>query len=269
MENTPQTEVQEEIQKQLGPARISFPILLLKVLAGLAGGGIGALILLVISVLAAAIIAPITNPAEVTEGISPVFVFVVSIMAFLASTASDILSVLFLSLTEREKYSKTPTAIYHIFILNVVLFILMVPVYFIATSAKTELSIFIIALHIIISSQASAMIMETVSNSKYSLIGLYGVTFSIVLSTAILFGLYGGTSAAIVLFMALPVVWGSIGLVYGIFAMIYGWVVDVYDKDFLSLDVDYGTDYGKAVESEKPKTPRAKDEAGADFLRHN
>ena len=260
--------VEEAVQK-LGPAKISFPVLLLKLLAGLAGGGIGALVLLVFAVLAASIIAPLTNPVDTTESISPVFVFVVSIMAFLASTASDILSVLFLSLTEREKYTKTATAIYHIFILNVVLFILMVPVYFIATSAKVELSIFILAIHVIISSQASAMIMEIVSNSKYSLIGLYGVTFSIVISTAILFGLYGGQSAAIVLFTALPVVWGSIALVYGIFAMIYGWIVELYDKDFLSLDADYGNDYGKEVESEKPKAPKAKDEAGADFLRHN
>lgn len=264
----PQQEVVEAVQT-LGPAKISFPTLLVKIFAGIAGGGIGALILLVVSVLAAAIIAPITNPAETVEEISPVFVFVVSIMAFLAATASDILSVLFLSLTEREKYTKTPTAIYHIFILNVVLFILMVPVYFIGTSANVDLSIFILALHVIISSQASALIMESVSNNKYTLVGIYGVTFSIVISTAILFGLYGGTSPAIVLFTALPVVWGSIALVHGIFAMIYGWVVDIYDKDFLSLETDYGVDYGKAVESEPPKAPKAKDEAGADFLRHN
>lgn len=272
MAETETNEVQvaeEEAVKQLGPARISFPVLLLKLLAGVAGGGIGALILLVVSVLAATIIAPLTSPTEAAEEISPVFVFVVSIMAFLACTASDILSVLFLSLTEREKYTKTATAIYHIFILNVVLFILMVPVYFIATSAKVELAIFIIALHVIISAQASSLIMEIVSNSKYSLIGLYGVTFSIVISTAILFGLYGGNSPAIVLFTALPIVWGSIALVYGIFSMIYGWIVELYDKDFLSLESDYGADYGKVVESEIPKAPRAKDESGADFLRHN
>jgi hypothetical protein len=256
-------------QKQLGPAKISFPILLVKVLAGLAGGGIGALILLVISVLSATIISPLTNPGESMENISPVFVFVVSIAAFIAATGSDILSVLFLSLTEREKYTKTSTAIYHIFILNVVMFILMVPVYFIAVSTKLELSIFIVALHIIISVQASALILEMVSNSKYSLVGLYGTTFAIVISSAILFGLYGGTSPAIVLFTALPVAWGTIAFVSGAFSMIYSWIVDIYDKDFLSLEVDYGKDYGKSVESEKPQAPKAKDEAGADFLRHN
>lgn len=262
------TEVQA-VAKQLGPAKISFPVLLLKVLAGLAGGGIGALVLLVISVLAAAIVSPLINPAEATESISPVFVFVASIMAFLASTAADILSALFLSLTEREKYTKTSTVIYHIFILNVVLFILMVPVYFIAINTMVTLSIFIVALHVIISTQASALILETVSSNKYTLVGLYGITFSIVISAAILFGLYGGTSPAIVLFTALPVVWGTIAFVHGAFSMIYSWIVDIYDKDFLSLEIDYGADYGKSVESSAPKTPRAKDEAGAEFLRHN
>lgn len=261
--------ISEEAPKQLGPARLGFPMLLLKTLAGLAGGGIGSLILLVIAVLAATIVAPLTDPTAATGSVSPVFVFVVSITAFLASTIGNILSVLFLSLTEREKYTKTSTTIYHVFIISVVMFILMVPVYFIAASINVGLAVFAIALHVILSAMASALIMEMVSNTKYALIGLYGIVFSIVLSTALLFGMYGGSNSAIVLFLALPIVWGSISLIYSIFSMVYGWIVDVYDEDFLSLEISFGQDYGKAIESDKPVAPRAKDEAGAEFLRHN
>ena len=263
------TTVSEEAPKQLGPARLGFPMLLLKTLAGLAGGGIGSLILLVIAVLAATIIAPLTDPTIAADGVSPVFVFVVSIMGFLASTIGNILSVLFLSLTEREKYTKTSTTIYHIFIISIVMFILMVPVYFIAASINVNLAVFAIALHVILSAMASSLIMEMVSNTKYSLIGLYGTIFSIVMSAAILFGMYSGTSTAVVLFLALPIVWGSMAFIYSVFSMIYGWVVDLYDEDFLSLEINFGQDYGKAVESDKPVAPRAKDEAGAEFLRHN
>jgi len=120
-----------------------------------------------------------------------------------------------------------------------------------------------------LSSMASALIMEMASNTKYALIGLYGIIFSIILSAALLLGLYGGDNSAIVLFLALPVVWGSMAFIYSVFSMIYGWIVDLYDEDFLSLEVNFGRDYGKEVESDKPLAPRAKDEAGAEFLRHN
>lgn len=259
----------EEQPRQLGPAKISFPLLLLKTLAGVAGGAIGSLVLLLIFVVASSMLNPLINPAEST-GVSPVFVFLLLIMVFFASTGGNLLSVLFLSLTEREKYQKTPTAIYHIFIISVIMFLLMVPVYFIAASIKIDLVVFVVGLHIILAAMASAMVLEIVSNHKYALLGLYGIIFSIIVTSAILFGLYGAVSTgAVVVFVALPIVWGVMSFIYSAFCMIYGWIVDLYDKDFLSMETEYGNDYGKAVESDKPKTPRAKDEAGAEFLRHN
>jgi len=76
-------------------------------------------------------------------------------------------------------------------------------------------------------------------------------------------------NTAILLFAALPVVWGSIAVVQSITIMIYGWIARVYDKDFLSTQTVYGDDDGKEVESEEEAAPKAKDEAGADFLRNN
>jgi hypothetical protein len=112
------------------------------------------------------------------------------------------------------------------------------------------------------------LILEIVSDRKYALVGLYGVTFSIVISAAVIFLMAKVvTSPTILLFAALPVVWGSIAFTQSVVTMIYGWIVEIYDKDFLAADTVYGQDYGKKIEK-KPE-PKAKDETGADFLRHN
>ena len=52
-------------------------------------------------------------------------------------------------------------------------------------------------------------------------------------------------NANLLLFAALPIVWGSIAFTTSVVDMVYGWIVDIYDKDFLAADMLYGEDYGK------------------------
>jgi len=146
----------------------------------------------------------------------------------------------------------------------------MVPVYFITSSIDIRITIYAIALHVIISAQVSALILEIVSNYKYALVGVYGITFSILVSAGVIFLLAKMIqSPAVLLLAALPIVWGSIAFTQSLVTMIYGWIAEIYDKDFLCTQTVYGKDYGKEVESEEPEAPKAKDEKGADFLRHN
>ena len=241
--------LQNEENSNLGPAKISFPTFVLKLLAGTAGGIAGSLILLLIFVLASSILAPLTEPDP--EYISPIFIFILMVMIFLASTIGNILSTFLLSLTERDKYTRRSSTIYQVFMVSVIMFVLMVPVYFLAA-------------------QVSAIILEIISNYRYSLVGVYGVTFSILMSAAILFGVSNVISnPTLLLFISLPVVWGSIAFMQSVVTMIYGWIVRIYDKDFLSTQTLYGKDYGVEVETEKVEAPKAKDEAGSDFLKHN
>jgi len=252
---------------EIGPKKISFPMFLLKILAGCSGGVVGTLILLVIYILAASFI-PSVESIGSGESVSPIFVFILMMMIFLASTTGNILSTYLLALTEGERYKRKASAIYQVFIASVIIFLLMVPVYFISASIDLGVTGYAVALHIILTAQISALILEIVSNYKYSLVGLYGVTFSIVISAAVLFLLAGVLqNAAILLFVALPIVWGSIAFTQSITTMIYGWIASVYDKDFLCTQTIYGDDYGKEVTEEEE--PKADDEEGADFLRHN
>ncbi|MBD3360746.1 hypothetical protein GF366_03015 [Candidatus Peregrinibacteria bacterium] len=252
-------------EETIGPPKISFPTFLLKILAALAGGIIGAVILLVIFFLASSLLTPLTSADEY---ISPIFIFILMMMIFIASTVGNLLSTFLLSLTESEKYKRISSTIYQVFIISLIIFILMVPVYFITATINIGIVAYAVALHIIISAQVSALILEIVSNYKYSLVGVYGVTFSVLLSAGIMFGMASIVeSPTILLFAALPVVWGSIGFIGSIVSMVYGWIARIYDKDFLSTQTLYGADYDKEVEvSEEPK---AEDEEGAEFLRKN
>lgn len=268
--NTMSPETSPEKQSEIGPTPISFATFLLKLLAGTAGGVGGGLILLLIFVLASAIFDPIINAQGEVESVSPIFVFILMLMIFLASTIGNIISIWLMALTERDKYTRISSAIYQIFILSVIIFILMVPVYFITATTDITITPYAVALHIILSAQVSALILEIISDYRYALVGVYGITFSILVAAGIMFALAGTVaSPQILLFIAMPIVWGSIAVVQSLFTIIYGWIARIYDKDFLSTETVYGQDYGKEEESEVSKAPKAQDEIGADFLRHN
>lgn len=255
---------------ELGPARISFASFLLKLLAGGAGGTLGSLILLVIFIFASSVMAPLTGELDAIDSVSPIFTFILMMMVFLGSTVGNIVSVWLLSLTEKGKYTRTSSTIYQIFIISIIIFLLMVPVYFIASAIDATYAGYAVALHILLSAQAAAIIMEIISNYRYSLVGLYGATFSILLSAMVMFGLAGILqSPRLLLFLALPIVWVSMAFVQSATTSLYGWIARTYDKDFLSTQTVYGNDYGKAVEdsTDTSNVKVAQDEAGADFLR--
>lgn len=259
---------EEQTQQQDEPGTIGFSTLLLKLLATAAGGGVGSLILVVIFFLASSLLTPLTAPEE--GYVSPIFVFVLLIMIFLSSTASNIVSTWLLALTERGKYTRIASTIYQVFIVNLIVFILMAPIYFLTATVDVGVIAYAIALHIILTAQASAIILEIVSNYRYALVGVYGVTFSILISGGIMLALASYiNSPQILLFLALPIVWGTIAFMGSMVTMVYSWIAHVYDKDFLSTKTMYGDDYGKEVLPEEEITPKAQDEAGADFLRHN
>ena len=250
-------------KQEIGPSPISFATMVLKTLAGGAGGVIGALILLLGFVL----IGTLLPDSSLTEFVSPVFVFLLSVLIFMSSTVGNIISTLLIALTEREKYTKKSTSIYQVFVVSLIIFLFMVPVYFIAAASGESFAAFTVALHIVLTAQISALTLEVISNPKYALVGVYGVGFSIIVSAAVLFILQGLFPAQMLLFAALPIVWGSIAFVGSIVAMIYGWLARVYDKDFLAADTVYGDDYGEQDTSDEEPEPEVEDTEGADFLK--
>ena len=256
---------EEKIQAD-GPPTISFSTFLLRILAGVGGGFGGTIVLAIIFLLASSVLKPVMGGEEY---VSPIFVFVLLMMVFISSTAGNIASAWLLSLTGSGRYKRVSSAISQIFVLCLITFLIMVPVYFITANTNIQVTAYVVGVHIILSAQASALILEIVSNYKYALVGLYGTTFAVLASAGVLAAASGFIeSPQILLFAALPLVWGAIGFVSSIVTGFYSWLASTYDKDFLSTQTVYGEDYGEQIE-EAPEAPKAKDEAGADFLRHN
>ncbi len=256
----------------IGPAKISIPTFLLKILASTFGGAVGSLLLALIYVLSSTLLSPLVDGAtDITVG--PVFIFLLLIMAFISSTVGNVLAVFLTSLTEREKYKRTSSAVFQIAVQSVIVFLLMVPVYFITSTIDITVNVYAVALHLILTAIISALTLEVVSNYKYSLVGIYAITFALVFSSGIIFGIAKFVNnAAILLFLALPIIWGSIGLFQSLTTIIYGWLARIYDKDFLSTQSLYCDDYGKSVEQyddDASSKSSSNEQEGADFLKHN
>ncbi|MFH1533348.1 MAG: hypothetical protein ABID64_00240 [Nitrospirota bacterium] len=255
-------------EPQIGPPKVTFLRFLMKLGAGIGGGVAGALILIVFFMLTASVLQPaLQKSAEID--INPIFVFLVMAMMFLASCGANILGTLFLGLTDRERYIKLSSSIYQIFLINIVIFALTAPIYLMTANLGVGMMAFPAGLQIMLGAMASVLILEMVSDPKYSLLGVYSTIFAIFFASGLLFMIYQATEQInTLLFGVLPIVWTSIGFMAGLIGMIYHGVYSTWGVDFLSQTVSYGDDYGeKDEEPTEEEIVEAEDEEGADFLR--
>lgn len=259
----------QETESTAGPPSPSFLTLVLKTFAGLGGGITGMLILLIIYLGASTILQSVFNPgglAAEEASKNPLFIFVFMAMIFLTSLGANLLGSLFFTFVEHEKYSRTATALYQIFFVNLVIFAILAPLYLLLdTRGFNDLTGFLAGFHVILSALASAMILEIIGNLRYALVGIYGVIFSVLISTGIVTLLYefSGRNPTFVLFAALPLIWTTLGFVTILVEMFYRWLWTLYGKDFLASEASFGKDYGEAETEEMPPPP---DVSGSEFL---
>lgn len=261
-------------EPEYGPRKMSFFTLVLKTFAGLAGGVAGTLILLMIFLGASSILQPVLSPAEeAAQEVSPLFVFVLMAMIFATCVVSSLIAPLLMSYTERERYTRVTTAMSQIFVMNIVIFAFVAPIYLTTSTTRLELTAYAAGLQIILSATAGALIMELIHDYRYSLISVYTTILGVLVATAMSFFLYTGlgtSSTTLLLFAVLPLIWGSIGFFQGAIAMFYYWLYQNYGTDFLATTMSYGTDYGapeSGEEEEEEEEIEKEDTEGGNFLR--
>ncbi len=263
------TQTQISSEKEITNAGISVSSYLFRIISAVLGGIVGSLVLVLFFILANTLLSPVLSSSG--EGtIGSVFVFIVMIMVFLSTLFGNVIATFLISLTEREKYKRRSTAISQIAIMSIIVVIFMLPVYFITATIDVQMVVYAVALHMILTVLTSSLTLEIVSNYRYSLVGLYGVTLAIIVSSAVLFVFAKVVeNIAILLFVALPIIWGTMALVQGLTFMVYASFAKLYDKDFLSTQTMYGDDYGKEVEEEEEiiDEKQIPEEEGASFLR--
>ena len=266
--NTETKIVENQVQQELGPRKMSFFTLVLKVLLGFITGIIGSMLLLLIFLGASSILRPVLTPAEATVNeISPLFIIIVMAMIFITSMVTSTLAPYFFSYTERDHYLKVTTPIYQIFIFNLVIFAFVSPIYLSTSLDRLELAAYAAGLHIVLSALSSSLIFEIMNDVKYSLLGVYSSVLGVLVSTAVNLFIYRlFLTPTVLLFVALPITWTAIGFFQGALPIFYNWYVATWGgNDFLLTTNSYGQEYGEQEEVVEEQLPEDKD--GSDFLK--
>jgi hypothetical protein len=274
MEQMPQVQQPAQQEYAFGPRKLTFFTLVLKTFAGFAGGLAGTLVLLLIFLSTSSILQPVIGQAAATEAaageVSPLFMFVLMGMVFATCIVSSMLAPLLLSYTERDRYTKIATTMSQIFIVNIVIFAFVLPIYLTTSTARIELTAFAAFMQIILSATASAMILELIHDHRYALMAVYTTILAILVSTGVIFFIFFATSTAtVVLFAALPIIWSAIGFSQAALGMIYYWIYETWGSDFLASTASFGADYGvpDTSEEEEEQEIQRPDSEGGDFLK--
>jgi hypothetical protein len=253
-----------------GPRQVSLFTLFAKTFLGLCGGTFGSLILLLIFLASSSVLQPVLSPADATtETVNPIFMVILMAMVFVTSLISSLITPWLLSYTERLRYPRIVTAIYQIFIMNLIVFAFTAPIYLTTSTTSLEFTAYAAGLQIVMVSLAASLIMEILNDDRYPLLGVYTTIIGVLIATAANLFLYQiFKSATVLLFTALPITWGSIGFFQACLAMIYYWYYLNWGNDFLATTTSYGVEYaGVQEEVEEAEEELPEDKAGGDFLK--
>lgn len=223
--------------KNLPKNPLSPTLFTLRLISGVIGGSAGLLSLFVVYFLMQSLI-----PSQGDVG--SLSVFAIIIMTFVGTLVANTLTAVMVTFMDHQKYSKRKTTILHIFIFNLILFFLTIPMHIIGI----ELGITpeIAATHFLLSAFMSAVIMEILAGYEYCLVGIYGAGLGIFISIGIAFALLSaGIPPIVIIFGAMPGAWLILQLVGGITEMAYDNYVKFYGVEALNTQTDLGGDNEK------------------------
>ena len=206
---------------------LTFTLFFLRLLSGIVGGAAGTLALFVIYFI-------MLNVVPQTQDASAPSLFVVIIMAFIGTLTANTVTGVMVTFLDNEKYSRRKTTILHIFIFNLVLFFMTIPLYLLGVSL--EISNGIAAVHFLLSAFISALLMEVIAGYEYSLLGIYSTALGIFVSIGIaLIILASGAKPTIIMFVAMPGVWFILQLVGGFVELLYDNFVRLYGIEAFNI----------------------------------
>lgn len=264
--------------KELGPPHPTFLSFVIQSFGALGGGVFGTLIMLVIFLLSSSILKPVLTVTNDLNSIHPMFIFVLMAMIFVGALSSALISLLCIALSDRSQYQRISSTLVQAFVINIVIFILLAPVYVVASNIALQPLVYIAGLHLILSNLGSALALKIIAAHRYALLGIYSAILSILVSLGINLMIFqiARKDLTILLFAALPVIWGSFGLIEGALSLGYRSIYNLYGVDFLRSDITYGKDYATTEEEVSALTEEEqenlylkteKDLSGSDFLK--
>ena len=227
----------------IGPVRTEGMSVFFRMMAGAVGGAAGTVVLFMGILLGGSIIGSFESLKDAGEdaiGLSPLAVFFILVVLLFASLAASGVGSFLIGLTDTDKYVRIPQGLMQILIVNVVIFILIIPVYFVVKSYEPVYVLFVAALHFLFSSLSSGIVFEIMATERRQvLLGVYSVIVSI-FSGLLLLVVVALISDEFTLFLSIPVVlWFSIGFVGGLVEFFYYQTYQRSGIDFLSVGTSY------------------------------
>ena len=232
---------------------VSFLDIFIRFFSGFGAGIAGAVILLIVLFLGWSIVGTTISPTDITtnefgvvistESTHPLFVYFVVLAVFLGVLAAN-LSYILISTVISEHYSFRTTLLTDVFFGNLVLLILMLPVYAMLNNYFGYASMAIGAIiHAVLSSLLSFFTLEIINWSKYLMVNLYGLLLGMVLFVGV--GIIFFSNKTVFAFFFLPFLFGFLAMGNSLAQSIYEWFYKTYGNDFLNSETRFGDDYGK------------------------
>ncbi|MFH0776757.1 MAG: hypothetical protein V1936_04060 [Patescibacteria group bacterium] len=231
------------------PREVKFSLFFFKSLSGIGIGIIGMLVLLVFVLLGLD-----TLGSEAVTG--PFLTFAAVVMGFITALATNCLGIFLFGALDREKYADIHGVMKHVVSLNILIFIFLLPIYFLAivgSDQNLKTILLFATVQLVVSALASMFALE-LSNSQSSrqnLIAVYGIIFAVLMTIVVNMLIYnlgqnlstaaelavggsGGKGITIVLFSILPTTWFFFGAFTTMVEMVYRWIYQTWGKDPLS-----------------------------------
>jgi MFS family permease len=171
----------------------------------------------------------------------PLFVYFILLSTFLGVLASTATYTFLMTLVE-DRFVLRTTTLSHVFFGNLVLMIVLLPAYIMASSKTGVAGVTDMVLaHILISGIFTFLVLEILHWSKYFLVNIYaliaGLSFYFFTSTS----LSNNTTSLVLLSM--PFLFGFLAMSNSLVTALYQWFFHTYGSDVLNIDTRFGADY--------------------------
>lgn len=157
--------------------------------------------------------------------ISPLFPFILSLITLLWVTINSFLSYHVINMTDPEKYKKNSVLFGQMSLLQIIIYILVIPVYIYVGTKNINNIMIVFSFHILLANFWTHLILEVFNNYRYILVGLYGTILWLVLSiwyTLFVFSSFSVSySKMIILMSLLPISAFIFSLIKQIFELMY------------------------------------------------
>jgi len=206
-------------------------------IAGAGGGVIGSILISIVFFFFSTVggVDFVSNTAGSTH---PLFIFVLTIITLIGTISANMMSAVFISYAEPQKYNKTASVLTQVFIINMSLFLFMIPIYVLAYAVDLNYLKIVVAAHSIISVISSNMVLEIISDYRYSLLEIYSTIASVVFGILISIIFYFLNQTTLI-FVLMPILWFSVGFFGGMVRLIYYNIYMSYGIDALSVNSGY------------------------------